>query len=220
MSTYCTVLAIRHGQTEWNTIARYQGWMNSKLTADGLAQAEQLAQGLKRRFSNEAKPSALYCSDLGRAQQTATPLSRELGLTVISDARLRESSLGIFEGLTEAEFSVKYPKETELFKSLDPDYALPNGESSNQLFNRMTGAVKDIAAKHIGQTILLVSHGGALGMLYRAAQGMAINRKRDFAIPNAAVNEFRVTASSIELVKWGDVSHLAVVDQADPYEAV
>jgi 2,3-bisphosphoglycerate-dependent phosphoglycerate mutase len=224
MSDYCTVLLIRHGQTQWNTIGRYQGWMDSPLTDEGVRQAQLVASGLATVYAgaDAKRPAALYVSDLGRAIDTAKPIGAALGLSLIQRESLREKAFGIFEGHTEAEFKAKYPAESQPLYDGDPHYAPPGGESLKAFADRVLAATREIALRHLGQTVLCVTHGGVLGMHYRAAKGLAVNSKRDFPILNASVNEFRIyrEARQLEIIRWGDVSHLPSAEQPDPYEAV
>src|SRR5688572_8434684 len=89
------VIIVRHGETEWNIARIRQGHLDSKLTDKGLAQAKALAQRLAReRFS------AIYSSDLGRAVQTALAIADVSGHEIITDPRIRERHLGIFQGLS------------------------------------------------------------------------------------------------------------------------
>jgi 2,3-bisphosphoglycerate-dependent phosphoglycerate mutase len=222
MSDYCTVLLIRHGQTQWNTIGRYQGWMDSPLTDEGVLQAQLVARGLAKIYQVTTRPVALYVSDLGRAIDTAKPIGVALGLPLNQCDSLREKAFGIFEGHTEAEFKAKYPTDARSLYDGDPDSAPPGGESLNVFSNRVLKATRDIALQHLGQTILCVTHGGVLGMHYRAAKGLPVNSKRDFPILNASVNEFRIYRDErpLEMLRWGDVSHLPSAEQPDPYEAV
>ena len=88
------IIIVRHGQTEWNIKGIRQGNLDSALTENGIAQAKALALRLARE-----KFSALYSSDLGRAVQTAEEIAALTGHEIVTDARLRERHLGIFQGL-------------------------------------------------------------------------------------------------------------------------
>ena len=92
------IVIVRHGQTEWNIRGIRQGYLDSPLTARGMAQAKALAQRLARE-----KFTALYSSDLGRAVQTAQEIADVTGHTIVTDARLRERHLGILQGLNAEE---------------------------------------------------------------------------------------------------------------------
>ena len=102
---------VRHGETEWNLGQRIQGHRDMPLNATGLNQAQALAVGL-----TEQRFSAIYCSDLQRARQTAEPLAKALGMTVNIEPELRERNFGCCEGQTfeeimagDAEVMVKLP---------------------------------------------------------------------------------------------------------------
>jgi glucosyl-3-phosphoglycerate phosphatase len=141
----------RHGQTTWNVEHRFQGQTDIPLDDTGEAQAEYAARRLATLM-----PSAIFASDLSRAQQTAAPLSRLTGLPVTPDKGLRERSGGVWEGLTDTEIRERYPRERA---SWDP----PDGEPTSVVGDRMSAAINRIAAGlEPGQVAVVVSHGAAL----------------------------------------------------------
>jgi probable phosphoglycerate mutase len=197
------LLAIRHGETEWNSVGRFQGHLNSVLSEAGLAQASALGARLAReRFD------LLLSSDLGRALQTASAIAMHTGHEIAVEPRLRERHMGIFQGLTAAEVQSRYPEDYARFKTNDPDYVIPEGESMRQLSERIVSCVDDLAARHAGATLAAVTHGGALAMLYRHANAMPLAAPRDFPLHNAGVNHFRHRLGAWELQRWGDIAHL------------
>jgi probable phosphoglycerate mutase len=197
------LLAIRHGETEWNSQSRFQGHLNSALNAAGLAQAVALGEYLAReRFD------LLLSSDLGRALQTASAIARRSGHEIAVEPGLRERNMGIFQGLTPAEVQARYPDEYARFKTRDPDYAIPDGESMRQLFERSVACFTALAVRHAGLTLAAVTHGGVLAMLYRHARAMPLEAPRDFPLHNAGVNRFRHRLSAWQLQTWGEVGHL------------
>ena len=99
-----------------------QGWIDQPLNAKGAAQAAALG-----RYFAEREAAAVYSSDLARAQQTAQPIARALGLAVGALPALRERCFGRCEGLTFAEISARYPEDAQAIVSRDPDYAAPGG---------------------------------------------------------------------------------------------
>ena len=197
------LLAIRHGETEWNSESRFQGHLNSVLNAEGLKQANALGA----RFSAESF-DLLYSSDLGRALQTARAIAAHTGHEILVEPRLRERNMGIFQGLTPAEVQSRYPDEYVRFKSNDPEYVIPEGESMHQLFERCVACFADLAQSHAGMTLATVTHGGMLAMLYRHATAMPLAAPRDFSLHNTSVNRFRRTQDAWELQRWGDIAHL------------
>ena len=208
-----TVLVVtRHGETAWNLERRAQGHLDSDLTELGLRQAQALAERLAgERFD------ALYSSDLGRAMNTARAIADRIDLEPTPDVRLRERNLGIMQGLTSAEFRERFPEEYARFRSGDPDYGVPEGESARQRSQRAVEACEDLARRHGGGRILLVSHGGFLDSLFRRATGYPIEEPRRFSIFNAGLNVFQVSGDAWRLDTWGSVDHLRRMGTMDDY---
>lgn len=197
------LIAIRHGETEWNSQGRFQGHLNSTLNAQGLAQAEALGGYLAReRFD------LLLSSDLGRALQTASAIAMRSGHEIVVEPRLRERRMGIFQGLTPAEVQARYPDEYARFKTHDPDYVIPDGESMRQLLERSVACITELAARHAGLTLAAVTHGGVLATLYRHARAMPLDTPRDFPLHNTGVNRFRHRLGAWQLQSWGEIGHL------------
>jgi len=198
------VIIVRHGQTEWNIAGIRQGHLDSRLTEKGIAQAKALAQRLAReRFT------ALYSSDLGRAMQTAMAVADLTGHEIVTDARLRERHLGIFQGLTAAAIMDKYPEERRQFRTLGPDYVLPGGESMRQQVERNVAYLDELAAKHRGEQIVVVTHGGVVSGFFRHTLAIPLDAPRRFEFVNAGLNVFARDEENWILLTWGDVSHLA-----------
>ncbi|HEY5541917.1 MAG TPA: histidine phosphatase family protein [Candidatus Binatia bacterium] len=198
------LIMVRHGQTEWNIAGIRQGHLDSRLTERGMAQAKALAQRLAReRFA------ALYSSDLGRAVQTAMAIADLTGHEVVTDPRLRERHLGIFQGLNGNEILEKYPEERRMLRTLGPDYIIPGGESMKQQVERNVAYLNDLAHKHVGETIVVVTHGGVVSGFFRHTLAIPLDAPRRFEFVNAGVNVFAYEEEYWMLLTWGDVSHLA-----------
>lgn len=204
-----SLLVVRHGETHWNIEGRIQGHRDSPLTPNGRAQAQALAA----RLAVE-RPDALYSSDLGRACETAAPIAAATGLEPLLDDALRERSYGVFESFTWPEIEQRYPQEFARLQTRNPAYAVPGGESAIAFRERLLAVMAAISERHAGRRVVVVTHGGALGMLYRVASAMPLDAPRDYALPNAALNCFTWRAGRIELESWGDVAHLAVAHEA------
>ena len=197
------LIAIRHGETGWNREGRFQGHLNSALNRDGLAQVAALGKRMAlERFD------LLLTSDLGRARETAGAISRLTGHETVIEPRLRERCMGIFQGLTADEAQARYPGEYARFRSHDPDYVIPEGESMRQLLQRSLACVTELAERHAGLTLAAVTHGGVLAMLYRHARGMPLEAPRDFALHNTGINRLCHQPGGWQLLAWGDIGHL------------
>lgn len=201
------LLLIRHGQTDWNVAQRIQGHTNIALNQTGHTQAALLATALAGLHSRQPF-DALYSSDLERTLQTAAPAAATLMLPIRQDQRLRERHYGVLEGLDTTGQMRRFPEETRLLQSRDPDYTLPGGESRNTFFARVLHALHEIAANHQGQRVLVVTHGGALDGAYRAAAGLAPETRRTWPLLNASLNSIIVENGLMNLQYWGVVRHL------------
>ena len=197
------IIIVRHGQTEWNIRGIRQGYLDSPLTARGMAQAKALAQRVARE-----KFTALYSSDLGRAVQTAQEIADVTGHTIVTDARLRERHLGIFQGLNAEEINAKYLAERRAMRSQGPGYVIPGGESMVQQVERNMACLNELAARHEGEQIVVVTHGGVVSGFFRHTLEIALEAPRRFEFVNAGLNVFVHEDGNWMLLTWGDVSHL------------
>ena len=196
---------VRHGETTWNAERRIQGQIDVPLNAAGLAQAGALARGLA-----PLPITAIYSSDLTRARQTALPVARTLDLPVRYEVELRERHFGLFQSLTREQAARCHPEAYARFDRRDAACNLVSGESLLDLAARVRRVLTRIAAAHRGETVLVVTHGGALDICYRPATGSTLETARDFALPNAALNwvEHEHEHGRWQIVRWGDNAHL------------
>lgn len=198
------LIIVRHGQTEWNIKGIRQGHLDSPLTGRGLAQAKALGQRLARE-----KFSVLYSSDLGRAIETAQEIVSVTGHQIVTDARLRERHLGIFQGLNADEINERYPEERRLLRTSGPGYVIPGGESMIQQVERNVAFLDSLAVRHAGETIVVVTHGGVVSGFFRHTLAIPLDAPRRFEFVNAGLNVFAHEDGNWLLLTWGDVSHLA-----------
>ncbi|QIA07575.1 histidine phosphatase family protein [Draconibacterium halophilum] len=201
MATEITI--IRHGETIWNAQRRIQGQRNSKLSENGILQAELVAKALdKRQFD------ILISSDLERAVETARIINTQLVLPHEYNVKLRERSFGVVEGLNFEEMKHQYPDEFRRYKERDPEFAFPGGESIQQLFNRVTVEIEDIARKFDQQKVLIVSHGLVLEMMMYKTFSINLTDPRTFSINNSSISSFYIDGANWFLKEWGVIEHL------------
>ncbi len=148
-----TLLLVRHGETDWNADGRLQGQTDRPLSDFGRRQARRLAEELA-----DEKLDAIYASDLSRARETAETIGARLGLPVVLDPELREKDWGTWEGLT--------PVERDRVEFV--------GESTELHQERTLRALRRIAARHPGGSVLVVTHGGSVRRVQSAALGLAL----------------------------------------------
>ena len=198
-----TLLFIRHGETDWNAQGRFQGQIDVPLNARGQRQAQRLAQRLAAE-----PPRPIVSSDLQRARQTAQPLAAAWGAPVAAAPGLREQSFGVLEGLDLPAITRQHPELWARWSEHRADYALPGGESTRQFHARVLQAVGELAAAHAGATLLVVTHGGVLDMLWRTAHGLALDGPRRCAIPNTGLNRLAWRDGTLAVLDWADAAHL------------
>jgi 2,3-bisphosphoglycerate-dependent phosphoglycerate mutase len=166
-----TLLLARHGETDWNRELRIQGSSDIALNELGRDQARALAQELEH-----VDLDAIYSSDLSRARQTAEVVATTHGLEVRIDPRLRERSFGSWEGLTREQIDARGERHHD-------------GESDDEVRERVLEAIQAIADAHAGETVLVVSHGGALNTLWHHAFGERVERWANCALYKLAVRD-------------------------------
>ena len=206
-STRLTVL--RHGETAWNQDTRIQGHTDIDLNDTGRWQAAQLGRALA-----DDPMAAVYSSDLKRAFATAHAVASAQGLAPIAHTGLRERCFGCLEGLTWAEIESQHPVDAVTWRARTPEWAPEGGESLVVLRERVLAALNTLAARHVGEHIALVAHGGVLDTIYRLATGLELQAPRSWQLKNAAINRLLWTPESLTLVGWGDVSHLETTTAA------
>ena len=196
---------VRHGETDWNAAHRLQGHTDISLNARGLAQAGQMARALK---NIKLQFDVLYTSDLQRAAKTAQAIEELFDITAIPNAALRERHLGALQGLTTDEAPMHEPELWKSHLSRNIEENLRNGESIQQFADRIKTALVEICKQHLGKTILLVSHGGALDMMYRIASNQALDAEKVVTVPNASLNWISHDGLAWKVDGWANTSHL------------
>ncbi|KAL5063926.1 hypothetical protein RYX36_025663 [Vicia faba] len=202
---FAEIIVVRHGQTIWNFQGKCQGQLDIELNEVGKQQAAAVAD----RLSKEPKISAVYSSDLKRALETAeTIASRCGGLEVVKDLDLRERHMGSLQGLGFSESEKTNPIGYNILKSRNENQEIPGGgESLDQLYERCKSALLRIGRKHIGERVVVVSHGASIEVLYKWA---CADGKYAGNIRNASITVFHLYADDKWAVKvWADITHLS-----------
>jgi broad specificity phosphatase PhoE len=154
----------RHGETPWNAERRLQGHADIPLNDRGRVQATALAE----RLASAPAFAAIYTSDLARAHETALIVGERLGLSVVTDAALREIDVGSWSGRTIDEIEAEWPGKLGRWRAGEDVH---NGESRAHLASRVERAVLAIGSCHPGERLLLVAHGGVIRALQRIVEG-------------------------------------------------
>jgi 2,3-bisphosphoglycerate-dependent phosphoglycerate mutase len=197
------IIAIRHGETAWNVSTRIQGQLDIGLNAKGRWQADRVALALA------GEPvKAIYSSDLLRAWDTALSIATATGHNVQTVEGLRERGFGVFQGKTFQEIEALWPDQALRWRKREPEFEPEGGESLLRFRERITQTAQLLAAKHPGEQIVMVAHGGVMDVLYRAATRQDIQAPRTWDLGNATINRLLWTPEGLSLVGWADTQHL------------
>lgn len=170
------LVLLRHGQTEYNASSRMQGQLDTELSDLGREQAIAAAEVLAKR-----QPLAIVSSDLRRALDTAVALGDRSGQPVSIDARLRETHLGDWQGMTHHEVDAAAPGARLAWRD-DARWAPHGGESRVDVANRSIPLVQELVAQQPEwgaddpeRPVVLVAHGGLIAALTGALLGLPVD---------------------------------------------
>jgi 2,3-bisphosphoglycerate-dependent phosphoglycerate mutase len=204
-----TLLLVRHAETECNVAARLSGWTDSHLSPRGEAQVELLAAHFNHAH---AQAAAIYASPLVRTRRTAEAIARLTGHRLIFDPDLREMHFGELDGLAFEELRAAYSHllDADENSAID-DFMWPSGESRSGFTARALGVVNDIASRHPGRVVGVVTHGGLIATLLTILHGESAANWRKWVVPNASLSEvvWDAATGTGTLLRHGDATHLA-----------
>jgi len=178
------VILARHGETKDNLPpGRFQGWTDTPLNELGRRQAFDLGGLLAARSEPIA---SLWASDLSRARETASIAGAAIGLRPLLDWRLREGNRGRWEGYLFDEIKASDPDAYAAWRGADLSFAFPNGESLQDLQDRVIASLTDIRARG-PLPALAVCHGGAIRAMLCWREHKPLDAFWEFDVPNTAV---------------------------------
>ncbi|MDQ6671165.1 MAG: histidine phosphatase family protein [Chloroflexota bacterium] len=207
---------MRHAETEDNVHLRLSGWTDTDLSLRGESQIGLLADHVHRQHG---QIDALYSSPLIRARRTAEAIGALTGHTPILMDDLREMYFGELDGRPFEELREAYAHLLEADENSDvEDFVWPSGESRSGFSARALRVINQIAQRHPGRPVGVVTHGGLIATLLTLLHGESAARWRKWVVPNASLTEIQWNADtqSGALLRHGDASHLEALT---PFEA-
>ena len=203
-----TLLLIRHGQTDWNAIGRWQGHTDIPLNEVGQFQAQALANRLR-----DWPIHTVYSSDLQRAAATAQQIARTHNIPLCLEPAWRERFAGRVEGLTRAEIQAQLPDVWAVM--MQGNAEAPEGESYAELRERVAAAYHQIIAQHPNQMVAIVSHGGTLHNLISYVLGFSPQQSIPFSLRgNTGLSIVQVDDHRAYVLLLNDTSHLEANEHA------
>lgn len=206
------LLIIRHGETDWNALQRLQGWSDISLNEAGTNQALHLNNYLQQQYlqtvyaEHDLKPTRIYTSDLQRAIQTAAPLANELSIEIQIEPNLRERNYGKLEGKNWRE-ALGHGNQSQ--HVIPKDFATElEVESLDAFSKRLQQGIDGIVQRYPGELVVIISHGGALDMMWRYFKGLALDAQREVLQRNTTINHVRCDSGLWQVIDWGHKMHL------------
>lgn len=184
----CTLLLMRHGTIKANLTKRWHGSTDSALLWRGKRQAKRLGRYAAGKYPDL---KAIYASPLQRCQDTARPLSDQLGLDIRTHEELREWSIGDWEDCPFRELADEHDFFNRSVK--DVHWSAPAGESLAAVSERCVAALREISARHTQPKddtfVGVVSHGAAMQVAIATLIDDNAKRWQSYAIGNCSVTE-------------------------------
>lgn len=184
------MIIVRHGESEWNRIHRYQGQLDAPLSELGLRQAEALANRLRNEHLD-----CIYTSPLQRAARTAEAIARfHPTVPLRQDAALLEIHHGDWQGKFIDEIVEQFADGLREWREHPTRSQMPNGESFSNVLKRTLEFKERVLAAHRDETVLVSTHDVVIKILVADALGMDMDR----------MNCIWVTNASISVIEYGD----------------
>ena len=196
---------VRHGETEWNKLGRFQGHQDISLNERGLAQAKETAKAAALWGH-----SAIYSSPLIRTVQVADEIAKVTPMPVSKQPGLKELSLGDLEGVTGEEMRKGWPEVFAAWRSGPDKVSMPNGESLKQLRERAWQAILEIEKKHSGdEVVVIISHNFAIRSIVGELLGVPLEHFHRMSLNLASVTTFDSDDRGRRLTGYNSTGHLS-----------
>lgn len=198
-----TLLLVRHGRTSWNSDRRVQGQIDVPLDEVGEQQAQCIAERMR-----SLPITAIYTSPLQRAQATAKVIAAQLNLPIHCDDRLMEYNFGVISGLTSDEIEAQYPQLARHWA--DEVWAVPiEGSEGRENFGvRVTTVMNDIIARHPGEQVAVIAHGGTFSVYLAKVLGLDLKRRQPFHFGNTSLSSVEMRNGVFSIRFLNDTCHL------------
>ncbi len=200
----CRLIIVRHGEAAGNCERFFQGHADGQLSEKGRRQLEALAE----RF-RDIDFDVLYSSHLSRAKDTAEAVNRHHGLERLDNDGFIEINGGDWEGVKYADMPARWPLRSLMWRKYPWLFHAPGGESMRDVYRRVSRAAVETAAKHEGQTVVVVSHGCAIRCLLCWAKGLPLRRITEVNwCDNTGITTIEMTDGKPVIISENDNAHL------------
>ena len=228
---------VRHGESTWNVLGRYQGQADVPLSLEGRLQAAMLAERLTGQPFD-----AVYSSDLSRALETARIVTERLTLPLFTGAQLagmqvggaplpnpgasgpppvqldpslREIDVGLLSGKDTPQLRLEHADYLEALRADPWATPRPGGESMKDLYARSGASFHEMRQRHPGGRVLVFTHGGVVRVAVGLALGGVVHEAwARLSVTNTSVTRILLTAAGGTLLGFNDSAHLESLNEA------
>ena len=179
-----TLYIVRHGETDWNKMGKYQGITDVPLNENGLNQAKACGEALK-----DITFDRILSSDLSRALVTAETIRGDRTTPITVDKRLRELNFGDWEAMLFSDIEARWPGLIDEMYLRPHLVKVPNGESFKDLQDRAWAGLEEFINENVEEeTLLIACHGGTIRTLLCKLLDISISHCWNFSQGNTAIN--------------------------------
>ena len=199
------LVLVRHGETEWNKLGKFQGHCDISLNSRGMAQARETARAVVAW-----QHSAVYSSPLNRTMQVAQEISQLGGMPVLGVAGFRELSLGDLEGVTGEEMRLSWPEVYSAWNDDPAAVTMPNGESLRDLQDRAWNSLVELEHAHPqDDTLIIVSHNFAIRTMVGKVLGMSLSNFHRMSLSVSSICVIESDQRGHRLMCYNSTCHLS-----------
>lgn len=198
------LIIVRHGESEWNRIGRYQGQQDAPLSELGMQQAQALAE----RLRNEPI-DFIFSSPLQRAAKTAEAIARHHPTVPFEhSSAIMEINHGDWEGLMADEVIARYNAGLQEWRAHPTRSQMPGGESFTNILKRVLDFKEQLFERYRGKNVLISTHDVVVKILVADALGMNMDRINRIWVTNASISVIEYGEDLPYLVSLSEASHL------------
>ena len=199
------LVLVRHGETEWNKLGRFQGHCDIALNSRGLAQAKETARAVV-----EWKHSAVYSSPLQRTMQVAQEISQLGGMPVVGVPGFMELSLGDLEGVNGEAMRLDWPEVFAAWVKDPATVSMPNGESLGDLQDRAWNSLVELELAHPqDETLIIVSHNFAIRAMVGKLLEMSLSSFHRMSLDLSSICVIESDQRGRRLTRYNSTCHLS-----------
>lgn len=196
---------IRHGQSITNIDKIFTGRLDAPLSDLGIKQAKKTAEYIYENYHIDK----VYASDLKRAFKTGEIVAEKFGLEAISVPELREICGGVWEGMVFDNIPEKYPDEYDVWINDQGNFCAKDGESSKEVYDRISKAIVKIAEENDGKNIVIAGHAFAIRTFLCYARGKGVEELQNTSyVTNSSISIMEYDKGDFDIKQIGFDGHL------------